>query len=108
MFWLLVVCVGAIGAVADIILSRWSANATTGEWLLSALAYLVFMTGLGLVIRFGAYGGHRLTIAVLLVVLVNVALLAAWDEFKAIPLSPIQWGGVVLALAAVACFELGR
>src|SRR3989344_5267953 len=110
MFWLLVVVMGILGALADIAVGQWSKTNAHGWWALGAVGYLVFMTGLGVILRVGmSQGGVTLTIAVVLVVLVNIAGLAMWDSFYArVPLTAIQWAGIVLALAAVACFESGR
>lgn len=107
-FWLSAFAVGVVGAFADVILGRWSDQATLSAWLMSVLAYLVFMTGLGWVIRYGSLNGFRLTVAVILVLVVNVAALALWDSYKTTSFSTFQIIGVVLALAAIACFELGR
>ncbi len=107
MFWFLVVCVGVIGAVADIVVSQWSRTGLLLWWSGGALGYLIFMTGLGLVIRMGMIHGFPLTIAVLLAVLVNIGVLALWDVLVGRPFSVMQGIGVVLALTAVACFELG-
>lgn len=108
MFWILVGCMGVIGALADIILGEWSKSFSLSTWFASIPMYLVFMTGLGIVIRIGSTDGFQLTIAVLLVVLLNIAGLALWDSYRGSPLSVMQWLGVVLGLAAVACFEFGR
>ena len=108
MFWTFVVFVGLIGTITDIVLSRWSETNQLSWWLIAAIGYLVFMTGLGIVIRVGSADGFWLTIAVLLVVLVNIAGLAVWDTLTGRAPSALQWAGVVLAIGAVACLELGR
>ncbi len=108
MFWPLVILVGFLGSGADIVLQGWSKNLTLNSWLVSVIPYLIFMTGLGFVIRLGETGKVPLTIAVLLVVVVNVAGLAVWDSYKGAPFSLMQWAGVLLALGAIACIEFGR
>jgi len=109
MFWLLVVGVGIMGAVADVILSQWSENGSSLWWVGGAIGYLVFMTGLGIIIRMGTVAGFPLTIAVVLVLLTNVATLMAWDVFYVgTPFSVIQLLGIALALASVVSFEFGR
>jgi hypothetical protein len=108
MFWILVVLVGLSGAVADVILQQWSRTQLLAPWLYSAAGYLVFMTGLGLVIRFGEMGKFPLTIAVLLVVVVNIASLAIWDSYKGVSFPAMQWVGMILCVAGVACLEFGR
>jgi hypothetical protein len=108
MFWLMVIATGLLGAVADIVLSRWSATGNTSDWVASAASYLVFMTMLGLVVRVGAFEGYRLTIAVVLALVVNVAALSLWDSWQRSSFSAMEVVGIVLALGAAACFELSR
>ena len=108
MNWLLIIFVGAIGAVADIVLSYWSYTSRLQWWLGSAAMYLIFMTGLGLVVRQGVTNGYSLAVGVVIVLLVNIALVTAWDVHRGASLSVLQWFGIVLALGAMACLELGR
>lgn len=108
MFWIFAVLVGIIGAGADVILSTWAEKLSISSWLATALAYLIFMTGFGIVIKYGNSGGYRLTVAVMLVLLVNIGALALWDSYHTAKLSMLQVGGILLALLAVACFEFGR
>jgi hypothetical protein len=107
-FWALVVSVGFIGAVADVTLAHWSRTNQLFWWLAGAVGFLVFMTGLGLIIRQGAPHGYTLTIALVLAVLLNVAFVAAWEVYSGGSLSPLQWVGVMLAVGAVVCLEIGR
>ena len=100
--------VGLIGGGADIILNTWAEKLSISSWVASALAYMVFMTGFGIVIRYGHADGFRLTVAVMLVLLVNIASLALWDSYHESRISLLQIVGIFLALAAVACFEFGR
>ena len=109
MNWLLIIFVGVIGAVADVVLSYWSYTSRLQWWLGSAAMYLIFMTGLGLVVRQGAVNGYCLAVGVVIVLLVNIALVTAWDVvYSGVSLSVLQWLGIVLALGAMACLELGR
>jgi len=108
MNWLLIVVVGAVGAVADIVLSYWSYTHWLQWWLGSAVMYLVFMTGLGLIVRQGVINGYSLVVGVVTVLLANIALVTAWDAYNGASLSALQWLGVVLAVGAMACLELGR
>ncbi len=108
MNWLLIVLVGVIGAVADVVLSYWSYTYRLHWWLGGAAMYLVFMTGLGLVVRQGVTNGYSLAVGVVVVLLVNIVLVTAWDVYSGASLSALQWLGIVLALGAMACLELGR
>ncbi|MDO8590130.1 MAG: hypothetical protein Q7R69_02560 [bacterium] len=109
MFWFLVICAGFVGAVADVLISYWSQTNRLVWWLAGAAGSLGFVTGLGLIIRLGVIGGHTLTVALVLVVLVNVAFVAAWDViYNVAGPTTLQWLGIVLALGAVVCLELGR
>lgn len=102
------VLVGAVGAVADIVLSYWSYTCRLQWWLGGAVMYLVFMTGLGLIIRHGMTSGYTLAVGVVVVLLVNIALVAIWDAYSGSSLSILQWLGIALAVGAMACLELGR
>jgi len=108
MFWILVVATGLIGAVADIVLSNWSRTNEFVWFLAGAVGFVVFMTGLGLIIRRGAINGHPLAIALTLTVLFNIAFVAVWEVHGGTQLSALQWVGVALAVMAVTCFELGH
>ncbi|KKS11436.1 MAG: hypothetical protein UU67_C0073G0007 [Candidatus Daviesbacteria bacterium GW2011_GWB1_41_5] len=108
MNWLLIVFVGAIGAVADVVLSYWSYTHKLQWWLGGAVLYLIFMSGLGLIVRQGVVNGYSLAVGVVVVLLVNIVLVAAWDVHSGASLSVLQWFGIVLALGAMACLELGR
>lgn len=106
--WLLVLATGFVGAIADIIVNNWSRTNKHGWWILAGLSYLFFMTGLGLIVRKGITGGYSLTVSLIIVVLVNVVFVAMWDIYCGTQVSTWQWIGVILALVAVVCFELGR
>src|SRR3989344_4105762 len=106
--WFLIICVSLIGAVADVMIGYWSNTYRLEWWLAGAVGYLVFMTGLGFIIREGMTIGFPLTVALVLVLLINVAFVAMWDMFSGASPSTLQWVGVVLALAAATCLELGR
>ena len=109
LLWILVICVGLIGAIADVMVSYWSQTNRLSWWLGAAVGSLGFVTGLGVIIRRGMSDGYTLTIALVLVVLCNLALVVVWDVYSS-GTSPtvLQWVGVVLALGAVVCLELGR
>ncbi len=106
--WFLIVGTGLVGAIADVLVSYWSQTHKFQWWLTSGIVYLVFMTGLGLIVRQGIDNGYTLTVALVLVVLVNVALVAAWDIYIGTSFSVLQWVGITLAVGAVVCLELGR
>lgn len=100
--------VGVIGAVADIVLSYWSYTYRLQWWLGGAAMYLIFMTGLGLVIRRGMTNGYSLAVGVVIVLVINIAVVTAWDVYNGTSLSVLQWFGIALSIGAIACLELGR
>ncbi|MBX4189433.1 hypothetical protein KW785_02455 [Candidatus Parcubacteria bacterium] len=108
MFWAFIVVVGIIGAIADIVLGKWSETNQPLWWIAGAVGFLVFMTGLGLIIRQGVSTGYTLTIALVVVILCDVLFVALWEAYKGIRLTPTQWSGLVLAVGAIVCLELGR
>lgn len=103
-----VVLVGVVGAVADVVLSYWSYTGRLQWWVGGAVLYLIFMTGLGLIIRHGVTIGYSMAVAVVIVLLVNIALVAAWDAYSGGSISALQWLGIALAAGAMTCLELGR
>ena len=106
--WLNIASVGLVGAIADIMVNYWSQTHRFQWWLASALVYLVFMTGLGLIVRQGMNNGYTLTVALVLVLLINVIVVAAWDVYRDSSFSALQWLGIIFALGAIVSFELGR
>jgi len=108
MNWLFIVLVGMLGAVADVVLSYWSYTNRLQWWLGGAALYMVFMTGLGLIVRQGVVNGYSLAIGVVIVLLVNITLVTVWDAYNGVSLSALQWLGISLAIGAMACLELGR
>jgi hypothetical protein len=107
-FYAFAITVGFIGAVADVELSKWSSALSLSAWTKSALLVLVFMTAFGLVMKVGSSGGYNLSITVTLVLLANVGSFVLWESYQRSALPPLQLAGIALALAAAACFELGR
>ncbi len=107
-FWLAVIVVGLVGAVADVAINQWSLTDKLRWWVVGAGGYLLFMTALGLTLKAGMVHGYPLTIALVLVLLANIAFVAGWDViFLGTSLGFYQWLGILLAIGAVACFELG-
>jgi hypothetical protein len=102
----MIAAVGVLGAVSDVILNQW---ARTGRlsWLLGAYAsWIIVATLLGVILRSGYFG---FGVAVVLFLLANT-LAALWLDYQffAGRLSGLSWLGMVLAIAAMACLELGR
>ena len=108
MNWLFIVLVGIIGAVADIVLSYWSYTLRLQWWVGAAAMYMVFMTGLGLIVRQGVANDYSLAVGVVIVLLANITLVTVWDAYNGASLSALQWLGISLAIGAMACLELGR
>jgi drug/metabolite transporter (DMT)-like permease len=107
-FWSCIMTVGLIGALADLAVNKWSQTWSVQWWAAGACGYLLFMTGFGLVLRVGAGHGYPLTVAVVLMLLINIGFVAGWDVLLlGTSLTAYQWFGVLLATGAVACFELG-
>ena len=104
--YLVLIAAGLLGAASDALLNQW---ARTGRWpwLLTAYgAWLVVATLLGLILRWGYFGFGA---AVVLFLLVNsLAALVLDRALFAGKLTPWGWVGVVLAVAAIVCIELGR
>jgi len=105
MFWILVILAGCVGAFADVVLVRWSQKTTLGNWVQSAVPYLVFMTILGMVFYLGEIYGKRMTFALLLVVFVNVAGFGVWDSIRNGKFSPFEILALLLVFAGVVCWE---
>ncbi len=100
-----VICLGVFGAFSDICLSLWAQRMTFGWWTISAILFLIFMSGLGLVMRH-APKEYSLTMIVVIVLLSNVLGVWIWDLIKGIQITTMQGLGVVFAIAAIICFEI--
>ncbi len=108
-FWILVVSVGLFGAVTDVVLNQWSKTLSLNWFVLSAVMFIAFMIGLGTTMRLGATREYSMTIALLLVLLVNVAGVGVWDVlFGGAHFTLQQKLGGILAILAIICFELGK
>ena len=104
--YLVLIAAGLLGAVSDVILNQW-ARTGRSAWLVAAwIAWIVVATLLGIILRNGYFGFGA---AVVLFLLVNSggALLLDRILFSG-KLTPLGWAGVGLALAAIACIEIGR
>lgn len=108
MFWILVVIVGVCGAIADILIEAWSRNMTFPAWLVAVVPHLVFLTGLGGILYLGKQGKLPLTVAVILVVVINITIIATRDISRGEPFPLLQRAGVLFCLVGVVCIELGR
>jgi hypothetical protein len=109
LFWVFVVVVGIVGAVADITLNSWSKTLSLQSFTLSAVLFIAFMVGLGITMRLGATRGYSVTLALLLVVLANVAGVACWDIFnQGTRFTSLQWLGALMTMVAIICFEFGK
>jgi drug/metabolite transporter (DMT)-like permease len=97
---------GVLGAVSDAVLNQW-ARTNRLPWLLSAYAaWLVVATLLGFVLRWQYFSFAS---AVVLFLVVNSAGVVVIDiAFFSGRMTAWQWGGIVLAVAAVCCIEVGR
>lgn len=108
-FWVIVFLLGLIAAPADAALNHWGKVLSLPWWIISSILWLIFMTGFGLAMRFGAGRGYSLTVAVMVVLLVNIAAVALWDMVVGgSRFTLLQWFGALLAIAAILCFELGK
>ncbi|KKW11238.1 MAG: hypothetical protein UY50_C0018G0006 [Parcubacteria group bacterium GW2011_GWA2_49_9] len=108
LFWVFVSCLGIFGAMGDIVLNQWSKNFSLRWWLMSAVLFVAFMTGFGIAMRLGAARGYSLTLAVLIVFLVNIMAVGVWDLYGGARFTPKQWLGAVFAIGAIMCFETTR
>jgi hypothetical protein len=108
-FWILITCVGLIGAISDIVLNQWSKSLFIGWWAGAAVLFLAFMTAFGLSMRFGLSQGYSLTMVVVVVLVANIAGVAIWEIFALESrFSSIQWLGIAFAVSAIIFFELGK
>ena len=100
------VAAGLLGAVSDAVLNQW-ARTNKLPWLLAAYAaWLAVATLLGLILKwqYFSFGG-----AVVLFLVVNSAGAVLIDlKFFSGKMTPWQWAGIALAVAAVCCLEVGR
>jgi drug/metabolite transporter (DMT)-like permease len=100
------VVIGALGAISDALLNQW---ARTGRlsWLLAAyVSWLTVATLLGFVLRWGYFSFGA---AVVLFLLVNTVAALALDYLLfSGRVTAWGWIGIGLAVAAIACMELGR
>jgi len=97
------------GNIADVMLNEWSKTSSASWWFTTALMYILFMSLFGLVIRQGSTQGYPLTIAVVLVLLLNIGSVLGWDVLRlGTSISTLQWVGIFLAIGAFASFEFGR
>jgi hypothetical protein len=101
-----VLLLGILGAISDLILNCWAKNQRL-SWLLAAYgAWLVVATLLGILLRWGYFNFGS---AVVLFVLVNCAVVLLIDyKYFLTRLSVWSCAGIVLAIAAVVCMEIGR
>jgi drug/metabolite transporter (DMT)-like permease len=106
-FYILVAILGFFGAIADICVDQWiSRNMDFRWWTLSAILFLLFMTGLGYCIRFGSTRGYTLGTVVIIVLLANITGVLIWDIVaKGVRPGLVQIIGIVLAVGAVICLE---
>ena len=97
---------GMLGAASDAVLNQWARTGKFG-WLLAAYAsWLAVATLVGLVLRWGYF---EFGAGIVLFLLVNSAGALVLDRtLFGGKLSPWGWVGVGLAVAAIACIELGR
>jgi hypothetical protein len=97
---------GTLGALSDAVLNQWARTGRVG-WLIAAyLSWLVVATVVGLILRMGYFGFGT---AIVLFLMVNsIAALIIDRAFFAGRVTTLAWVGMALALAAIACIELGR
>lgn len=97
---------GTLGAASDAVLNQWARTGKLG-WLLAAYgSWLIVATLLGLVLRWGYF---EFGAGIVLFLMVNSAGALVFDRLLfGGRLSAWGWVGVGLAVAAIACIELGR
>jgi hypothetical protein len=102
----MVIVVGFLGAVSDAVLNQW-ARTNKLPWLLAAYgAWLAVATLLGLILRWQYF---TFSSAVILFLLVNTAGAIVLDrQLFSGRISPWEWIGIALAVAAMCCIEIGR
>ena len=97
---------GMLGATSDVILNQWARTGRTAWLLASWVAWIVVATLLGVILRLGYFGFGA---AVVLFLLINSGAALLFDRILfGGKLTPLGWAGVGLALAAIACIEIGR
>jgi drug/metabolite transporter (DMT)-like permease len=105
-FFILAAFLGLLGAVGDICVEKWILKDMNPTWwTISACLFLMFMTGLGYCIRLGTAKGYSLATIVIIVILMNILGVLAWDSIKGEPITYTKILGILLAVAAIICLE---
>ncbi len=102
----LLALVGLLGAASDAVVNQWARTGRAGWLVASWVAWSVVATLVGLVLKQG-YFGFGAGIVLFLLVNSGGALILDRALFHG-RVSGVQWVGVALALAAMACIEVGR
>lgn len=104
--YVIVVLAGLLGAVSDVVLNQWARTGKTG-WLIAAYAcWLIVATVVGLILRADYFGFGA---AIVLFLLVNsMGALILDRALYGSRLSGLSSLGIVLAIIAMICIEMGR
>lgn len=102
----LLVLVGLIGALGDVTVNQWARSNQIWWWIVSCFVWVLAATIFGSVLKLQHF---TFGVAVVLALLVHSLCVLAFDYawYKA-SLSRWQWLGVVCAILALCCVELGR
>lgn len=105
-FYILAIVLGLFGAISDICVNYWIEKDRFIWWAISAVLFVIFMTGLGFCIRLGTYKGYSFSIIVVNIVIMNILGVVAWDYFQGVPLNGTKILGILFAIAAIICLEI--
>lgn len=93
-----------IDTLGDVIMKSW---VESNRRIVFVIGLVVYMAGITLLAK--SYRYENIAVASVIFVIFNVVILAivSWLHFKE-PLTPVQIGGILMGIAAVALLEFGK
>lgn len=106
LIYIVLFLVGILGAIGDIAVNQWAKNFKWQWWIVASIIWIGAATLFGLLLHWNYFG---FGVAVVLALLIHSICVLVWDHlWEKVTLTPLQWIGVALAIAALCCIELGR